>query len=127
MVRRIVADLLLPRSQRERLLVDLVARKIAKNSKKMARSLWKAPHIDFMPERTEMHAGAAKPPAVAKRSAAYPLRDRCTAARGREAGLRYQTHKFSKLLEDIRKVERFAQYIENQGSEYLTEMGGSEK
>ena len=38
-----------------------------------------------------------------------------------------QTPKISNLLEDLRKVERFAQYIENQGSEKMTEMVGSEK
>ena len=31
-----------------------------------------------------------------------------------------QTPKISNLLEDLRKVERFAQYIENQGIENLT-------
>ena len=38
-----------------------------------------------------------------------------------------QTLKFSNLLEDLKKVERFAQYIENQGIENLTEMEGSQK
>ena len=38
-----------------------------------------------------------------------------------------QTPKFSNLLEDIKKVERFAQYIENQASENMEEMEGSEK
>jgi hypothetical protein len=38
-----------------------------------------------------------------------------------------QTHKFSNLQEDIRKVERFVQYIENQGSGDITEMEGSEE
>ena len=38
-----------------------------------------------------------------------------------------QTPKFSNLLEDIKKVERFAQYIENQISENMEEMEGSEK
>ena len=36
-----------------------------------------------------------------------------------------QTPKFSNLLEDIKKVERFAQYIENQASENMEEMEGS--
>lgn len=35
--------------------------------------------------------------------------------------------KFSNLLEDIKKVERFAQYIENQAGENMEEMEGSEK
>jgi len=34
--------------------------------------------------------------------------------------------KVSNLLEDIKKVERFAQYIENQASENMAEMEGSE-
>ena len=38
-----------------------------------------------------------------------------------------QTPKFSNLLEDLWKVERFAQYIENQASENMAEMEGSEK
>ena len=38
-----------------------------------------------------------------------------------------QTPKFSNLLEDIKKVERFAQYIENQAGENMAEMEGSEK
>jgi hypothetical protein len=38
-----------------------------------------------------------------------------------------QTPKNSNLLEDIRKVDRFAQYIENQGSRNITEMEGAEK
>jgi len=37
-----------------------------------------------------------------------------------------QTHKFSNLLEDIRKVDRFAQYIESQENGNLTEMEGSQ-
>ena len=37
------------------------------------------------------------------------------------------TGKISNLLEDIRKVERFAQYIENQGDENLTETDPSQK
>ena len=37
-----------------------------------------------------------------------------------------QTPKFSNLLEDLWKVERFAQYIENQASENMAEMEGSE-
>ena len=37
------------------------------------------------------------------------------------------TGKISNLLEDIRKVERFTQYIENQGSENTTKMEGSQK
>ena len=37
-----------------------------------------------------------------------------------------QTLKFSNLLEDLWKVERFAQYIENQASENMAEMEGSE-
>ena len=37
-----------------------------------------------------------------------------------------QTPKISNLLEDLRKVERFAQYIENQESENMTETEGSE-
>jgi hypothetical protein len=36
------------------------------------------------------------------------------------------TGKISNLLEDIKKVERFVQYIEKQGSGNLTEMEGSE-
>ena len=36
------------------------------------------------------------------------------------------TGKISNFLEDIRKVERFTQNIENQGSENLTEMEGSQ-
>ena len=46
-----------------------------------------------------------------------------------EAGLFFyvdQTLKFSNLLEDLWKVERFAQYIENQASENMAEMEGSE-
>jgi hypothetical protein len=38
-----------------------------------------------------------------------------------------QTPKFSNLLEDIKKVEGFAQCIENQASENMEEMEGSEK
>ena len=38
-----------------------------------------------------------------------------------------QTPEISNLLEDIKKVERFAQYIENQASENMEEMEGSEK
>ena len=38
-----------------------------------------------------------------------------------------KTHKFSNLLEDLKKVERFSQYIENQASENMEEMEGSEK
>ena len=38
-----------------------------------------------------------------------------------------QTLKFSNLLEDIRKIERFVQYIENQTNENLTETEDSEK
>ena len=38
-----------------------------------------------------------------------------------------QTHKFSNLLEDLRKVEKFAQYVDNQGSENMTEKEGSQK
>jgi hypothetical protein len=37
-----------------------------------------------------------------------------------------QTPKFSNLLEDLWKVERFAQYIENQASKNMAEMEGSE-
>ncbi len=37
------------------------------------------------------------------------------------------TGKISNLLEDLRKVERFTQNIENQGSENMTEMEGSQK
>ena len=37
------------------------------------------------------------------------------------------TGKISNLLEDIKKVERFAQYIENQGGENVAETDGSEK
>ena len=37
------------------------------------------------------------------------------------------TGKISNLLEDIKKVERFVQYIEIQGSGNLTEMGNTEK
>ena len=37
-----------------------------------------------------------------------------------------QTHKFTNLLEDIRKVDRFAQYIESQENGNLTEMEGSQ-
>ena len=37
-----------------------------------------------------------------------------------------QSPKFSNLLEDIKKVERFAQYVENQRSENLIKMEGSE-
>ena len=36
------------------------------------------------------------------------------------------TGKISNLLEDLRKVEKFSQYIENQASENMTEMEGSE-
>ena len=36
------------------------------------------------------------------------------------------TGKISNLLEDLRKVERFTQNIENQGSENMTEMEGSQ-
>lgn len=35
-----------------------------------------------------------------------------------------QTPNFSNLLEDLWKVERFAQYIENQASENMAEMEG---
>lgn len=38
-----------------------------------------------------------------------------------------QTLKISNLLEDIRKVEKFAQYIDNQAGENLTEMEGSQE
>ena len=38
-----------------------------------------------------------------------------------------QTPKISNLLEDIKKVERFVQYIEKQGSGNLTEMENTEK
>ena len=38
-----------------------------------------------------------------------------------------QTPEISNLLEDIKKVERFAQYIEDQASENMEEMEGSEK
>jgi hypothetical protein len=38
-----------------------------------------------------------------------------------------QTHKFSNLLEDIKKIERFLQSVENQEGENLTEMEDSEK
>jgi hypothetical protein len=37
-----------------------------------------------------------------------------------------QAPKFSNLLEDLWKVERFAQYIENQSREKMAEMEGSE-
>jgi hypothetical protein len=37
-----------------------------------------------------------------------------------------QTLKFSNLLEDLLKVERFLQNVENQGSGNLAEMEGSE-
>jgi hypothetical protein len=37
------------------------------------------------------------------------------------------TGKSSNLLEDLKKVERFVQYIENQRNENLTEKEGSEK
>ena len=37
------------------------------------------------------------------------------------------TGKISNLLEDIRKVEKFAQYFDNQGSENITEKEGSQK
>jgi hypothetical protein len=37
------------------------------------------------------------------------------------------TGKISNLLEDIKKVERFVQYIEKQGSGNLTEMENTEK
>ena len=37
------------------------------------------------------------------------------------------TGKISNLLEDLWKVERFMQYIENQGSENMIEMEGSER
>jgi hypothetical protein len=43
------------------------------------------------------------------------------------SGLVDQTLKFSNLLEDLWKVERFMQYIENQGSENMIEMEGSER
>jgi len=36
------------------------------------------------------------------------------------------TGKISNFLEDLRKVERFTQNIENQGSENMTEMEGSQ-
>ena len=38
-----------------------------------------------------------------------------------------QTPKISNLLEDLKKVERFAQYIENQASGNMTETEGSQK
>lgn len=38
-----------------------------------------------------------------------------------------QTPKISNLLEDLKKVERFMQYIENQGSENLTEIAESQE
>ena len=38
-----------------------------------------------------------------------------------------QTLKFSNLLEDLLKVERFLQNVENQGSGNLTEMEDSQK
>lgn len=38
-----------------------------------------------------------------------------------------QTLKFSNLLEDLLKVERILQNVENQGSGNLTEMEGSQK
>ena len=38
-----------------------------------------------------------------------------------------QTTKISNLLEDLKKVERFMQYIENQGSENLTEIAESQE
>jgi len=37
------------------------------------------------------------------------------------------TGKISNLLEDLKKVERFMQYIENQGSENLTEIAESQE
>ena len=37
------------------------------------------------------------------------------------------TGRISNLLEDLWKVERFMQYIENQGSENMIEMEGSER
>ena len=37
------------------------------------------------------------------------------------------TGKISNLLEDIRKVEKIAQYVDNQGSENMTEKEGSQK
>ena len=43
------------------------------------------------------------------------------------SGLVDYTGKISNLLEDLRKVERFTQNIENQGSENMTEMEGSQK
>jgi hypothetical protein len=37
------------------------------------------------------------------------------------------TGKISNLLEDLKRVERFAQYVENQVSENMIEIEGSEK
>jgi len=37
------------------------------------------------------------------------------------------TGKISNLLEDLKRVERFAQYVENQVSEKMIEIEGSEK
>ena len=45
----------------------------------------------------------------------------------RPACLVDQTPKISNLLEDLKKVERFAQYIENQTSGNMTETDGSQK
>ena len=38
-----------------------------------------------------------------------------------------QTPEISNLLEDLKKVERFVQYIENQTSGSMTETDGSQK
>ena len=38
-----------------------------------------------------------------------------------------QTPKTSNLLEDLKKVERFAQYVENQENENMKERESSEK
>ncbi len=43
------------------------------------------------------------------------------------SGLVDYTGKISNLLEDIRKVEKFVQYFDNQGSENITEKEGSQK
>ena len=43
------------------------------------------------------------------------------------SGLVDQTPKISNLLEDMKKVERFAQYIENQESENMTETEDPER
>lgn len=37
------------------------------------------------------------------------------------------TGRISNLLEDLKRVERYSQHIENQENENLTEMEGSEK